>query len=179
MVSMRLTLIISKLMHAAVLLNQIESFPKSKATAVLCLPFAAESSWVTGNWLKLRKYINSHGGSTAGDFNIGIGSVLLALFEGHDDIFLEKLQTLRHNLAKSLSTTNTMSLQACHDVMLKLHVLTEVELISGVGSAKQIDLPTLLTILRQRLSVLGAFLPDKQYLLGLRRAAMQLTRFEY
>ena len=168
----------SKLMRAGVLVNQIEGLQQSKATAALCLPFAVESCWVTGNWIKLRKYINSLGGSTVGDFNIGIGSVLLALLDGHDDIFLEKLETLRRNLAKSLSTTNTMSLQVCHDVMLRLHVLTEVELISGVGPAKEIDLPTLMTILGPRLSVLGAFLPEKQYLLGLRRAALQLTRFE-
>ena len=165
-------------MRAGILLNQIEGFQHSKATAVLCLPFAAESSWVTGNWIKLRKYINLYSGSTVGNFNIGIGSVLLALLDGHDDVFLEKLEALRRNLAKSLSTTNTITLQACHDVMLRLHVLTEVELISGVGFSKEIDRPTLMTILGQRLSVLGAFLPDKQYLLGLRRAAMQLTRFE-
>ena len=164
-------------MRAGVLLNQIEGFQQSKATAVLCLPFAAEASWVTGNWIKLRKYISSHSGSV-GDFNIGIGSVLLALLDGHEDVFLENIEALRRNLAKSLSTTSTMSLQACHDVMLRLHVLTEVELISGVGSAKEIDLPTLRTILGRRLNVLGTFLPDKQYLLGLRRAAMQLTRFE-
>ena len=133
---------------------------------------------MTGNWIRLRKYIDAYSESTVGDFNIGIGSVLLALFDGHDDVFLEKLNALRRNLAKSLSTTNTMSLQACHDVMLRLHVLTEVELISGVGSTKDIDLTTLMTILGQRLSVLGAFLPDKEYVLGLRRAAMQLTRFE-
>lgn len=178
MVSIRVTLIARRLMRAGVLLNQMEGFQQSKATAVLCLPFAAESSWVTGNWIKLRKYINSYSGSTVGNFNIGIGSVLLALLDGHDDVFLEKLEALRRNLAKSLSTTNTITLQACHDVMLRLHVLTEVELISGVGFAKEIDRSTLITILGQRLSVLGAFLPDKQYLLGLRRAAMQLTRLE-
>ena len=161
---------------ADVLLNQIEGFQQSKATSIISLPFAAEASWVTGKWTKLKKYINMHSGSVSGDFNIGIGSALLALFDGQDNQFLETLDALRRSIAKSLSTTNTISLQACHDAMLRLHVLTEVELISGVGPAKDVDLPTLMTALSQRLEVLGAFSSDKQYLLGLRRATMQLSR---
>ena len=117
-----------------------------------------------------------HSGNVVGDFNVGIGSALLALFDGRDDRFLETLDALRRSIAKSLSTTNTISLQACHDAMLKLHVLTEVELISGIGPAKDIDLLTLMTALSHRLEVLGAYLSEKQYLLGLRRATMQLSR---
>ena len=140
------------------------------------LPFAAEAAWVTGKWSKLRTYINMYSGSITGSFNVGIGSALLALFEGHDDQFLITVDALRQSLAKSLSTSNTGSLQACHDAMLKLHALTEVELISGVRSAKDTDLPRLIVTLNHRLDVLGAFTSDKQYLLGLRRAAMQLSR---
>ena len=159
-----------------VLLNQIEGFQQSKATTAISLPFAAEASWVTGKWATLKKYISMHSGSVYADFNIGIGSALLALFEGRDDQFLETLDALRKSVSKSLSGTNTISLQACHDAMLRLHVLTEVELISGLGPAKDVELPMLMTALSQRLEVLGAFLSDKQYLLGLRRAAMQLSK---
>lgn len=118
-----------------------------------------------------------HTGSIVEDFNIGIGSALLALIDGQDVQFLEKLDDLRRSIAGGLSTNNSISLQGCHDAMLKLHVLTEVELISGVGSATDLDLPTLMTTLVQRLDVVGAFLSNKQYLLGLRRATMQLTRY--
>ena len=159
-----------------VLLNQIEGFSQSKATSVISLPFAAEAAWVTGKWAQLKKYINMHSGSVYANFNIGIGSALLALFEGRDDHFMDTLDALRRSIAKSLSATNTISLQACHDSMLRLHVLTEVELISGLGPAKDLELPTLMAALSQRLEVLGAFLSDKQYLLGIRRATMQLSR---
>lgn len=159
------------------LLNQIEGFQQSKATTAISLPFAAEAAWITGKWTKLKKFINMRTGSIVGDFNIGIGSALLALLDGHNDDFLERLDALRRNVAKSLSATNTMSLQACHDAMLRLHVLTEVELISGVGSGQEIDLQTLMMTLGLRLDILGAFLSDKQYLLGVRRATMQLTRY--
>lgn len=118
-----------------------------------------------------------HTGSIVEDFNIGIGSALLALIDGQDVQFLEKLDALRRSIAGGLSTNNSISLQGCHDAMLKLHVLTEVELISGVGSATDLDLPTLMITLVQRLDVVGAFLSNKQYLLGLRRATMQLTRY--
>ena len=159
-------------------MNQIEGFQQSKATSIISLPFAAEASWVTGKWDKLKKYISLHAGSVVEDFNIGIGSALLALFDGRDDQFLEILDALRRSIAKSLSATNTISLQACHDAMLRLHVLTEVEMISGIGRAKDLELPTLMANLSQRLDVLGGFFSDKQYLLGLRRAAMQLSRLE-
>ena len=133
---------------------------------------------MTGNWVKLKRYIGMYTGGTVGDFNVGIGSALLALLDDQHHHFLEILDALRRGIAKSLSTANTISLQACHDAMLKLHVITEVEMISGVGVADDTDLPMLVTILERRLDVVGAFLSDKQYILGLRRATMQLTRYE-
>lgn len=60
--------------------------------------------------------------------------------------------------------------------MLKLHVLTELEMIAGVNREIEVDRPTVLAKLNTRLEMIGAFLNDKQYLLGIRRAAMQLSR---
>ena len=75
-----------------------------------------------------------------------------------------------------MSANTTTSLQACHDTMLKFHVITEVEIISGLHDLETQDRPALLESLDRRLEVFGAFLSDKQYSLGLRRAAMQLSR---
>ena len=159
-----------------VLLNQIEGFHSSHASTQLSLPFAVEASWVTGKWAKLKKYLAEFNSTLGGDFNIGVGRALLALSEDETDRFSKILDNLRQNIAKGLSTSNTMSLQSCHDAMLQFHVLTEIEAISGVRNNDEAERSSLIRSLNQRLDVLGAFLSDKQYTLGLRRATMQVSK---
>lgn len=115
-------------------------------------------------------------GSAEGDFNVGVGKALLALSEDRFDDFLDILDRLRQNTAKGLSATNTTSLQGCHESLLRFHVLTEIEEISGVRCHNEAKESNLLSSLSQRLDVLGPFHSDKQYLLGLRRATMQLSK---
>lgn len=86
------------------------------------------------------------------------------------------ISRLQGDLARGLSRPTTASLQACHDDMLKFHVLSECELLGGASQGASADRPSLMVTMDRRLEVLGAFLSDKQYLLGLRRAVMQLSR---
>ena len=157
------------------LLNQIDSFHSTPATKAVCLPFATEASWVTGKWDKLKTYI-SQTPAAESDFNARIGRLLLALRENQTELFAESLNHLRANISRSLSPTNTASLQECHDLMLKFHVLAEIEVISGISHQQYLSKPGLIKLLSQRLEVLGPFVSDKQYILGLRRATMQLSK---
>lgn len=157
-------------------MNQIDGFLPSRASSALSLPFAAEASWVTGKWSKLRQYLSPAVEAFNEDFNVRIGGALLALSEGDAKKFSASLNQLRQITARGLSTTNTASLQACHEAMLKFHAITEVEAISGVNAADDSDRSSLLSTLNKRLDILGAFVSDKQYLLGLRRATMQLSK---
>lgn len=150
---------------------------QSQATLSIALPFAAEAAWVTGKWDKLAKLLSHGTDIVAGDFNVSIGSAMLALKEHDSARFTNILHELRQNTAGSLTVTTTASLQACHDAMLKFHVLAEVEAISGVRSIQANNRPMSMGTLDQRLNVLGAFLSDKQYLLGIRRAVMQLSGY--
>ncbi|KAL9604378.1 MAG: hypothetical protein Q9219_000566 [cf. Caloplaca sp. 3 TL-2023] len=159
-----------------VLLNQIDSFRVSSTTPSLPLSFACEASWVTGKWSKLEDYLGHTPASSINNFNVGVGHALLALAKDGKEDFTQILDDVRRKTARSLSTTNTASLQACHDTLLKLHALTEIEAIGGVWKHGSFDKLALITSLDQRLELLGAFSSDKQYLLGLRRAAMQLSR---
>ena len=111
-----------------------------------------------------------------GDFNIGIGRALLALSEENRSRFSSALDQLRLNTVRGLSTTNITSLQGCHDSLLKFHALAELEMIGGAEEMHISKKSSLLSLLDQRLDVLGPFVSDKQYLLGLRRAAMQLCK---
>ena len=163
-------------MHEDVLLNQIEGFQNSKASNALSLPFAAEACWVTGKWEKLRDCLPSLTEISGRDFNVGVGRALLALSDSRLDQFSEILDHLRQTTIKGLSATNTSSLQGCHDSMLKFHVLAEMEMISGIREVGQAKKSSLRTSLALRLDALGPFFSDKQYILGLRRAAMQLAR---
>ncbi len=158
-----------------VLLNQIDGFQPSHASSALSLPFAVEASWVTGKWAKLRQYLEPIPDTFGLDFNIGIGKALLALSDADFDGFNVLLDQLRRVNAKSLSATNTMSLQICHSAILRFHAITEVEAISGVLT-DECEKSALLSSLNKRLDMLGAYLSDKQYLLGLRRATMQLSK---
>ncbi len=140
------------------------------------LPFAAEASWATGRWAALSKYTSLAPAGITEDFNVNIGRALLSLQEKNEGVFVSNIQLLREKIACSLSNATTSSLGACHDTMLKFHVLTELEMIAGTDKSASVEPATILESLDRRLEVIGAFLNDKQYLLGIRRAAMQLSR---
>ena len=158
------------------LLNQIDNFHSTISSRALSLPFATEASWVTGKWDKLEDYVR-RSPAAAADFNVGVGHLLLALNNSEAKLFLQKLNRLRMATAQGLSLTNTASLQECHELMLRFHVLAEIEAISGTSSVDAVEKPDLFSPLNQRLEVLGPFVTDKQYILGLRRATMQLSKY--
>jgi serine/threonine-protein kinase ATR len=113
------------------------------------------------------------------DYNVRIGHALLALHGKDPNLFQSTICSIREQIARSLSTATTASLATCHDNMLKLHVLTELEMIAGTDNGGVVDRSKVLESLNRRLEVIGAYLDDKQYLLGIRRAAMQLSRYVY
>ena len=130
---------------------------------------------MTAKWEKLKRYLDGYTGTLSTDFNISLGQAFLALHLKDVDRFKDIIGQLRVAASGTLSTSNTASLQGCHETMLKLHVLTEVEMISGIAQEGAQDRNTVLRLLDRRLEVVGAFLSDKQYLLGIRRATMQLS----
>ncbi|KAK0105320.1 serine/threonine-protein kinase M1 [Cadophora gregata f. sp. sojae] len=162
-----------------VLLNYVEGMHTAAQTVSKLLPFAAEASWATGRWATLAKYTSMAPPGIGEDFNVNVGRALLALQKSDEDLFISSVKSLRDRIARSLSIATTSSLGACHDTMLKLHVLTELEMIAGTDQASSENLSGILESLNRRLEVIGAFLNDKQYLLGIRRAAMQLSRLDF
>ncbi|EAU37733.1 hypothetical protein ATEG_02771 [Aspergillus terreus NIH2624] len=157
------------------ILTRFEILRKTDSVSKL-LPFAVEASWITGNWEKLQDYLRLSPQRDTGDFNTGIGSALEAYRNGNKEQLGNILNGLRLTVAKSLTANAVNSLQSCHDSMLKLHALTEVEAIVGFrGDQTNAALSELHDALNRRLDVLGGHISDKQYLLGLRRATMELT----
>ncbi|KAJ9155587.1 Protein kinase rad3 [Pleurostoma richardsiae] len=162
-----------------VLLNYVEGIKTTPFSVNKVVPFAVEASWATGRWRTLEKYLSSCNPGTVSEvFNLGVGSALLCLQQGRERDFFNKIQDLREKVASSMTWSATDSLQACHDAMLKCHVLTDLEIIASRQKDSDNQQETL-TLLERRLEVLGAYVSDKQYVLGIRRAAMELLRPSY
>lgn len=164
------------------ILTRFEALGDKDPATSRFLPFAVEASWITGRWDKLQGYLGLCATQMSSDFNVGIGSALHILRqrkESEGDVFAVKsaafaeiINGLRLSIVKSLTANSVTSLQSCHDDMLRLHALADVESIASVGAGgSPVDSATL----RRRLDVVGGYIADKQYLLGLRRAAMELA----
>ncbi|KAH8816823.1 protein kinase-like protein rad3 [Xylogone sp. PMI_703] len=157
-----------------VLLNYIEGLQASPTFNTKILPYATEASWATEKWSALERYVSLAGKDLGEDFNVNIGRALLKLCK--DDIpgFMSIVQATREQIACSLSPSITSSLGSFHEPMLKFHVLTELEMISGADKS-DVSLQQVLESLDRRLEILGAYRNDKQYILGIRRATMRLS----
>ncbi|KAI9795604.1 MAG: serine/threonine-protein kinase M1 [Piccolia ochrophora] len=162
-----------------VLLNQVEAMmPQSLATSSKIVPFALEAAWVIGKWPALEEFISMSSEAPGNSFNVSVGRALLALRQHDREQFRAILDESGGQLARGLSRQSTASLQACHDDLLKFHVMSELGMIGGTHDTQN-DRQVVLEALDRRLDVLGSFLSDKQYILGVRRAAMQLSSLNF
>lgn len=160
-------------------MNYVDGFHASNSLSSSTLPFAAEAAWSVGKWKHLDRILGSSSEKLVGittDFNVGVGRAFLALHRGDETEFQSITASLRSSLSNGLSPSNTNSLQACHDTMVKLHALYEIETISGVAYPTAPGREFILEKLDHRLEVIGAYTSDKQYLLGVRRATMLLSK---
>ncbi|KAK8008761.1 Protein kinase rad3 [Apiospora marii] len=161
-----------------VLLNYVEGIEKHTAITTInrIVPYAVEASWATGRWQTMQRFMSRYEGDWTENFNVCIARTLLHLQAGRTKEFIEDLRTLRDRVGSSMTFTATSSLHAFHEVMLKCHVLTDLELIAGVNNEEGQHPQDTLKTLNRRLEVLGSYVADKQYVLGIRRAAMELKR---
>lgn len=157
------------------LLDKFETFRRSETFSLRFLPFAVEASLLTAKWAKLDEYLKLCLKENTGDFTIGIASALNALRNGDKFTFHETVKGLRLSRAKSMTSNSTLSLQSCHDELLQLHALSEIEAIVGADEQTPSAKAKLMDALDHRLDLLGVYISEKQYLLGLRRAAMALS----
>lgn len=162
-----------------VLLNYVEGMRTEPSTENKIVPYAVEAAWATRRWDTLNKYTARFHGSPLEDFNVSIAKLFNALQKrgAGSDTFPEMLQSMREKIASAMTHVATSSLQACHDLRLRCHVLTDLEIIAGTQASEGDAHQEVLTMLNRRLEVLGAYVGDKQYLLGIRRAAMELSRY--
>jgi serine/threonine-protein kinase ATR len=157
------------------LLNSVSSLlvaaPDSLSTA---LPFAAEASWITGKWDVLQRLLANQTASNSQDFNVGIGKAFLAI-RGQDPLqFQTIISSLRATISRGFSPSTTASLSNAHSHLIRLHALYEIELLSPFSKCRPYNEEVMPT-LAGRLEILGSLTDDKQYILGIRRAALDLA----
>ncbi|KAI1328740.1 phosphatidylinositol 3 [Xylariaceae sp. FL0255] len=161
-----------------VLLNYVEGIEKHTAVGSInkIVPYAVEAAWATGRWEVMQKFINKYQGDYTEDFNVSIARALLCLQKGWTERFFEVMKNIRDRVGSSLSSSTTTNLESCHEPMLRAHVLTDLGLIVGMNHDGNQHPQEILKSLERRLEVVGSFVSDKQYILGIRRAAMDLLR---
>ncbi|KAI0883853.1 phosphatidyl inositol 3-kinase [Annulohypoxylon maeteangense] len=161
-----------------VLLNYVEGIEKHTGVATInrIVPYAVEASWATGRWRTMEKFITKYQGDRTENFNVSIAQALLYLRKGWTKAFVDEMRILRDRVNASMNFSITSSLQACHEPMLKCHVLTDLELIAGINNDGNQHPQEVLKTLNRRLEVLGSYVNDKQFVLSIRRAAMELMR---
>ncbi|KAH8154219.1 uncharacterized protein LAJ45_01987 [Morchella importuna] len=142
------------------------------------LEFAIEASWISGKWDVLDKYLMRSEGSIESSYEIKIGSALSALRKQDTDTFAKEIARARENVVSRLSESLTGSLRQCHDSMVKLHSLSEIEEISLTLQQGTFDKASFSANLERRLDVMGTYSNHKQYILALRRAVFQLSGAE-
>lgn len=140
------------------------------------MPFAVEAAWVTGRWEMLAKFTDRFEGNSIQDFNMSLASLFKSLHRkaSAGDVSTV-IQQMRDKIATGMTTSSTGSLQAAHENLLKCHILTDLDILVHMPSGESQHKKTL-SLLDGRLEIIGAYYPDKQYLLGIRRAAMELLR---
>lgn len=160
----------------ASLLSYAKSFPKEGDSAQAHLASVAQASWMVEDIESLSTSVKLQNENNHHDFNIGIADILLRVGGRSPELFEARVSQLRKSVTESLSMASTDSLQLCHSELLKLHVLHEVEVMADCDPSKGLDL---LKCLDKRLTEVGSYVQDKQYILGVRRAIMRLRPSQF
>ncbi|OAA61648.1 inositol kinase kinase [Niveomyces insectorum RCEF 264] len=182
--------------HHDALLARVDNLNLDEASAPTIkkvLPFAVEAAWVTFQWQKLEALVPVYKGDVCDIFNVGIARALSLLKKDDMDGFGLTLDNIVGRVSSSMSYSTTTSLQACHEAMLKAHVVTDLRIIGSAAAAAASEAQgdaamerrssgqgpkrtqVVLATLTQRLDLLED-VSDKRYVLGLQRAAMEALR---
>ncbi|KAF2211034.1 hypothetical protein CERZMDRAFT_43856 [Cercospora zeae-maydis SCOH1-5] len=157
------------LRYANSFLDRDQSGDNVAAAVRAHLPLVIEACWMTEDFNGLRRRLLMRPEETEIDFNIGVGRLLLCC--GGEGSLTEQISIMRKTITEGLSMASTDSLQTCHAELMKLHVLYEIEALSQVKSN---DASRLIRAFDKRLNTVGAYVQDKQFILGARRAVMRI-----
>ena len=159
------------------MINEFACFKPTESTVVPLVELIAESAWTTERWDVLSGSLAKLPPDHDPDFDTGVGKILLMLRADDKEQSSMLLSRLRGNVVRQLSATNIKSLQSCHDIMLRLQILSEMEEVADhTRGAQRRPVSTLVKVLRQRADSLGTFPTQQQKLLSIQRAILNVTK---
>ncbi|KAI5464134.1 hypothetical protein BGZ63DRAFT_349688 [Mariannaea sp. PMI_226] len=159
------------------LLNHVEGMRPDPSTDNKIVPFAVEAAWVTGRWPSLAQFTKRFHGNAIQDFNVSLAAIFDDLYsKRYSSDAIGTIRDMREKISSAMNASTTSSLQACHDHLLKCHILTDLEIILKGRDGDAAAHRKTMTLLDRRLELIGAYVGDKQYILGIRRAAMELAQ---
>lgn len=138
------------------------------------LPFAVESSWADSRWDLLDKYLGLSNARTESAHEIHLGRILLALHR-NDGTFAKEIAHARECVIGEMTPSFTGTVRQCHDSMVRLHALSEMDVIVHQPRETEADCGSLAQLLDRRLGLMGTYNQDKQHVLALRRAVFNLS----
>ncbi|RPA97874.1 hypothetical protein L873DRAFT_1828879 [Choiromyces venosus 120613-1] len=151
--------------------NMMEKHPNTRPKI---LRYAVEAAWISGKWDVLERNLEKSNEHTENLYELRVGNALHALRKCDSGAFTKAISLARECVLGGLTESFTSSLRQCHESMVKLHALSELEEISNaLGNGTYGN--EIASNLRRRLDVLGTYSKDKQHLLALRRAAYVLS----
>ena len=157
------------LRYADSFVNATSTTSDSEEVKARLLPAMVEAQWMTGDMVALKSRLQ-YTAEDPTDFNVGMANLLAEVDNQNQELVAERIASLRKLVTQSMTVARTSSVQTCHDDLKKLHVLQEVEMLSG---ADQATAETMIATLERRLSIVGSYVSDKEYMLGVRRAVMK------
>lgn len=159
------------------MLNSVPGLLEAAPETLLnVLPFATEAAWRAERLGDVEKLLSTELGNRSEDFNVGVGKALLSMRIDEHEEFRNTVNQLRRSIMSSFSPSTTASMANAHGHLVRLHALYELESIHSLTFNHDAIQKTLKS-LDGRLEILGSFTDDKQYILGIRRAAMFNVRF--
>lgn len=158
------------LRYADSFINVRESEVDRQRLTTKLLPTIVEAQWMSGDLGAISRRLASGKAEPSTDFNIGVAKVLTAYREHRYEEVIALVPALRKLVTQGMTVACTSSVQASHDDLRRLHTLYEIEALRSVESSKAEEISA---TLEKRLSILGSYVADKQYVLGVRRAVMQ------
>lgn len=134
--------------------------------------FAVEAAWMSSKWDELASYTDKY--STAPQqevpFDLDVGRAIVAYRNEKDDILKNAITNARVTISKSFALSNTVSFRQCRESLFRLHILSEVEMITSSLRGSDAKLDGLSVSLENRLKIIEPSPKERQYLLALRRA---------
>lgn len=135
---------------------------------------AIESSWMAGKWELLTKHLEN---SNKFGFDFQVGQALLALRNGNEVRFQQRISELQVTLGHAIVAAGTDSSRQCYDALARLHAVQEMKAIRTHMTGDAIERRNFMSLLDERLQFMTPSAKYQQFALALRRATISLSSY--